>query len=351
MRQITESIMNSFLNSNKNHLIITGSICGGKSRLAMEIVDNLVQINNIPGITTHFIPEQGVVLRELRTGYETAIGKVEDCMYPVEEGFSGLGVEALKRVEDDGEEWALVDEIGFLESNHKMFQNAVRTLLEKKRVIMVVRKQDLPFLNELRNREDAYVVDVDDWHKKIGCIVMASGISARFGSNKLLATIEGQSLIQIALDKTEAIFEKRVVLTRTKEVAELCEKQGIPVILHEYPNRNQAIRLGVEYMKDMDACIFCPCDQPMLKRHSLKRMRNAYSFEQGNIWRLAWKENAGTPILFDKKYFGELCELPDKKGGSYVAMKHSDKVQTLEAESEKELYDIDTPEDLKKITL
>ena len=42
---------------------------------------------------------------------------------------------------------------------------------------------------------------------------------------------------------------------------------------------------------------------------------------------------------------------PDKKGGSYVAMKHSGKVQSLEAESEKELYDIDTPEDLEKIKL
>ena len=38
-------------------------------------------------------------------------------------------------------------------------------------------------------------------------------------------------------------------------------------------------------------------------------------------------------------------------GGSYVAMKHSGKVQILEAESEKELYDIDTPEDLEKIML
>ncbi len=272
-------------------------------------------------------------------------------MIPVEDGFSGLGIEALKKAESNAYEWTLIDEIGFLESNHEGFKNEVRNVLEQKRVIMVVRKQDLPFLNELRSREDAYLVDLDDWHKKIGCIVMASGISARFGSNKLLATIGGQSLIQIALDKTEAIFEKRVVLTRTKEVAELCEKQGIPVILHDYPNRNQAIRLGVEHMKEMDACIFCPCDQPMLERHSLKRMRNAYSFEHGDIWRLAWQGSVGTPILFDKKYFGELCELPDKKGGSYVAMKHSDKVHILEAESERELYDIDTPEDMEKITL
>ena len=99
----------------------------------------------------------------------------------------------------------------------------------------------------------------------------------------------------------------------------------------------------------MDACIFCPRDQPMLERHSMKRMRNAYSFEHGDMWRLAYGDKVGTPILFDRKYFNELCELPDKKGGSYVAMKHSGKVQILEAESEKELYDIDTPEDLKKI--
>lgn len=61
-------------------------------------------------------------------------------------------------------------------------------------------------------------------------------------------------------------------------------------------------------MKDMDACIFCPRDQPMLERHSMKRMRNAYSFEHGDMWRLAYGDKVGTPILFDRKYFNELCE-------------------------------------------
>lgn len=66
-------------------------------------------------------------------------------------------------------------------------------------------------------------------------------------------------------------------------------------------------------MMEMDGCIFCPCDQPLLTRASLRKLRNAFSFEEKEILRLAYEDKQGTPILFDKKYFAELSELPEKK--------------------------------------
>lgn len=185
---------------------------------------------------------------------------------------------------------------------------------------------------------------------KIGCVVMASGRGRRFGSNKLLAQFQGKMLYQRALELTSGnLFDKRVVITRTKEVYESALAQGIDAIYHELPNRNDVVRLGIEQMKDMDACVFCPCDQPLLTKDSLEHLVEEYRKEDGKIIRLAWEETPGTPILFDKSCFQELSELPEKKGGSYLAVKYKDEVQFVQVKDKRELKDIDTREDLEEL--
>lgn len=115
------------------------------------------------------------------------------------------------------------------------YQQAFRTLLENKQVAAVVRKQPLAFLQELCSRKDAFVVDLDDPFGKIGCVIMASGLGRRFGSNKLLADFGGEPMICRILDATEGIFRRRVVVTRHEEIARLCREREISVALHCFP--------------------------------------------------------------------------------------------------------------------
>lgn len=180
----------------------------------------------------------------------------------------------------------------------------------------------------------------------IGCVIMASGMAKRFGTNKLLATFQGKTLIQRILDITgEDVFEKRVVVTRSEEVAMLCKQQKIDVIFHALPNRNDAVRLGIEAMKGMEACIFCPCDQPLLKKESLKQMVIKFRLLKKGMLRLSYQEKQGSPVLFGKEYFEELANLPEKSGGSYLIKKYPENVGFVLAIEEMELYDIDTKED------
>lgn len=203
---------------------------------------------------------------------------------------------------------------------------------------------------------------------------MASGLSQRFGSNKLLAEFKGRSLIEIILENTEdicggntiqfakekgaseAFIEnkqieiKRLVLTRTKEVYEYCQNNDIDVILHQYPNRNEAVKLGIENMMDCDACIFCTCDQPLLSQDSINNIISDYISLGKGIYRLSFGEKVGNPILFSKEYFDELLNLPEKKGGAYIASKYPLEVICVAATSGWELYDVDTPDDLIKLS-
>ena len=182
----------------------------------------------------------------------------------------------------------------------------------------------------------------------IGCVIMASGLSRRFGRNKLVEDFQGKPLIQRILDTTgDEIFARRVVVTRSEEVRQICEGQNIPVIMHELPGRNDTVRFGIREMDGMDGCVFCPSDQPLLRRESLKRMTETFVQKGSGIFRLSYGEKQGTPILFGKEYFEELLHLPEKKGGSYLVKRYPEQVELIMAESELELFDIDTTEDLE----
>ena len=356
MRPTVDSIVKSFQNSGKKHFLITGNRGIGKTTLFLKLKEVLCSSENmnVPGITTYVIPQKQVMLRNDNTGEEAVIGVFRDgWMETVSEGFRNQGVKSVVQAADsETSMWIAIDEIGFLESREECFKEAVRRVFDKKRVLAVIRKQDLPFLNELKSREDVYLIDMDEMRLHVGCVIMASGISKRFGENKLLIDFQGETLIERVLNLTEGDpFARRIVITRTKAVESLCKERGCEVILHEFPGRSDAVRLGMEQMMDMDGCLFCPCDQPFLQRKSLNRMVGKFIYGEKKIFQLGYEEVKGAPVLFSKEYFEELCQLPERSGGSYVIKKHPEEVDVIEAESAMELWDMDTKEDYDKMIL
>lgn len=293
----------------------------------------------------------------------------ENRMRPLPEGFQEAGVRMLGRLAEQEGEWASIDEIGYLESGCADYCDAVRRLMERKRLAAAVRRQELPFLTELCGRPDVFLVDLDAPFGKLGCVIMASGLGKRFGGNKLMAELKGKPLIQYALDATEGIFERRVVVTRHKEVEELCRRQGVPVVFHSLPYRSDTVRLGLESLgagtdagksgteaeikiappaeNGLEGCMFCPGDQPMLGRETVASLALCAASGKNTIWRAAWNGQEGSPVLFPAWVFPELLALPKGKGGGFAAGKHRELVRTVSARSQWELKDVDCLEDLE----
>lgn len=197
----------------------------------------------------------------------------------------------------------------------------------------------------------------------VGCVIMASGFSKRFGENKLMCDFDGRTLIAHILDTTaEADFAKRVVVTRYKEVAKLCVHYDTDVILHKLPYKNDTVRLGLSHLlayekseafsgAPMAGCLFCPADQPLLSAGSIRNMLAAFYQNPENIYRLSYGETAGSPILFPKSMYGELLCLPEGKGGAFLLDAQPDRqVIRIPARNPYELYDIDTRKDLLCLT-
>ena len=265
------------------------------------------------------------------------------------DGLSVFGPAVLERCMADHSDWVTIDEIGFLEEKCDPFKKAIRRLLDHKQVAAVVRKQDLPFLNELRGREDVFVVDLDRPFGNAGCIIMASGLGKRFGGNKLMADFDGATMIEKMLDATEGMFARRVVVTRHESVAALCRKRSIAVVLHDLPHRSDTVRLGLEAIGDVDHCMFCPGDQPLLSKDTIASLLHCAAHAPQQIWRPRCEDTPGSPVLFPKWSFAELQTLPEGKGGGWVIKNHPEQTAFLPIKNAWELMDADTPEALEML--
>ncbi len=185
----------------------------------------------------------------------------------------------------------------------------------------------------------------------LGCVIMASGLGQRFGGNKLLAELEGKPLLQWVLDATQGMFGRRVVVTRHQPVAELCRRQRVPVVLHQLPYRSDTVRLGLEALMEhhLTGCLFCPGDQPLLRRETVEALARCGTGEPQWIWRAAWEGSPGSPVLFPAWAFEELRHLPEGKGGGVVARRYPERVRLIPVQYPWELADVDRPEDLARL--
>lgn len=242
---------------------------------------------------------------------------------------------------------------------------------------------------------------------KHGCIVMASGVGARFGGNKLMAELCDAPLVGHVVRATDGLFSRRVVITCHADVAALCETLGAQVILHDEPCRNDTVRLGMEAMNGCDTVTFVQGDQPLIHPASIAALLRAAerdaagatrrdAAERGvaedyamgldavacdvdaagcdaaesdvagaakhdavgcnaaesgvaRIWRTSFDGVPGAPVLFPSWAFDELRSLPRGKGGGFVAKAHAECVRTIEVSSEWELFDVDTRDDLERL--
>ena len=189
---------------------------------------------------------------------------------------------------------------------------------------------------------------------KIGCVIMASGMARRFGSNKLLHDFHGEPMMVRILRSTDQCdFTQRLVVTRHPEVEAICQTEHVPCLLHDLPQRSDTVRLGVEKLletePELDGIMFAASDQPCLKAESVQSLCSAFAEDPSCIYRLCWQDTMGNPVIFPRSTFDDLLNLPEGKGGGAIIKAHPELVRTISALDEKELIDCDTPEILQSL--
>uniref|UniRef100_UPI003FEFCE37 NTP transferase domain-containing protein n=1 Tax=Lachnospira sp. TaxID=2049031 RepID=UPI003FEFCE37 len=399
------AVITFFKMSDKKHLFITGERGNGKSYLLNSILNQLEETMDMSDFFNfNYLlsrrtdtPEVVIKSNLIDDGKEYVIGRPRTLtpvppkngnnMTIVEDGFINCACPAImKHLMTSADSVFVIDELGYLESSCGEFQEHIRTLLDNSRVLAVIRKQSTEFLDSIKSRSDVLLIDIDNTFSSISCIIMASGMSKRFGTNKLLAPFNNNTLFENAINISRFVsFGKTLAVTRHDELVQICEREHIHCIKHNMPYRNDMVRLGVSHIlrethKHKSCCtqgiLFLPSDQPLITKTSLQLLcllfiyynnsyfacnstdkssnaNNDYSNNNNNnnkICRLAFNENAGAPVIFPACYYNELLTLPQGKGGGFIAKKHPAQVVLVPAQDEYELFDIDTPDDLIRLS-
>lgn len=188
---------------------------------------------------------------------------------------------------------------------------------------------------------------------KIGCVLMAAGDAKRFGENKLNRKLNGKSLIDRALSCIPAQkLDITVVVSQYDEVLKKAEDLGFLGIKNYHPDYgiSHTIKLGLEKTKHCDAVMFMVSDQPLLTKNSVEKMIDFYLENPQYIVSMGYNGTRGNPCIFPKNFYKEMEALNEDRGGSTIIRNNEDKLLIFEAQHSDELSDIDTKEDLDKLS-
>ena len=183
---------------------------------------------------------------------------------------------------------------------------------------------------------------------------MLGGNSQRFPSNKLFYDFEGYYLFEHGYRVLNELVKKRtdcklIVVTQYPQI-----KQYIPSCIVD-----QQCSLGLSYtiqtalksidINDHDYMMFVVGDQPYMNIHSLELLIDEIFHHQALVGCLGYRGQLGNPAMFHGSLYQEFMALDHDQGGKVVYRRHLDQSFVVEVEDCRELYDIDTLDDVKAI--
>lgn len=184
----------------------------------------------------------------------------------------------------------------------------------------------------------------------IGCVVMASGLSARYGKNKLLEDLGGRTVILRAVDSLRAAGLAPLVVTRSDAVTALMAREGIACVRHDGPRKSDTMHAGIGALPpDAAGLLFMPGDQPLARSDSLRRLAAQFLDSSDRAVRLGWEDTPGSPVIFPAACRDALLAYTGDRGGVDVLRSQRIPCDTVQAAHPWELWDVDTPEGMARI--
>jgi molybdenum cofactor cytidylyltransferase len=194
----------------------------------------------------------------------------------------------------------------------------------------------------------------------LSAVVLAAGLSSRMKKPKQLVVVESDALVvhaaKVALQSgageviiVTGAYEEEV----RRALAPLLSEAGDRLRLVHNPTfmsgQASSIHRALQALAPTcQAVLFLPVDQPLLKPQLLQQL--VYRWQQGArlVACTVNGELRGAPAIFDRTLFADLFALEGDHGARPLLQKYQDEIVAVPA-TEKELRDIDTPEDLAEV--
>ncbi|HJT11329.1 MAG TPA: molybdopterin-binding/glycosyltransferase family 2 protein [Dongiaceae bacterium] len=186
---------------------------------------------------------------------------------------------------------------------------------------------------------------------RVAGLVMAAGRSSRMGANKLLMDDNGKPIVARVVEQALAAdLAEIIVVTGHQEVEVRAALTGQRVRLVSCPDyadgMSASLRTGLKALPaDIDAALVLLGDMPRVGTALLRRMVAAFNPTEGRaIIVPAFQGKRGNPVLWDRRFFGEMTALSGDVGARHLIGEHAELVTEIAAEDGGIFLDIDTPE-------
>jgi molybdenum cofactor cytidylyltransferase len=187
----------------------------------------------------------------------------------------------------------------------------------------------------------------------IAGVLLAAGGATRFGSQKLVATLDRVPIVQLAAWSLAAATDVIVVVIGNESTAVRGALGEIDACVIENPDWAMglatSLRCGIGAVPpDVDAAIVSLGDQPHLDPAVVRSLIARWHETKSPIVSARYRGVRGHPVLFDRGIFAEIAELSGDSGAKRLIERSPDRVAYVDVDSEVP-RDVDTPDDLANL--
>jgi molybdenum cofactor cytidylyltransferase len=192
---------------------------------------------------------------------------------------------------------------------------------------------------------------------KVAAVVLAAGRSTRMGGpNKMLAELGGKPLVRMVAEQALASKASPVIVV-TGHQADEVEKalKGLNVTFVRNPDfasgLASSVKTGIGAVPtDAAGAMVCLGDMPLIDARLIDKLTGAFSPERGSLIVVPTCDGRrGNPVLWSRRFFGELMGLSGDIGGRHLVDHHSEAVVEVPVDGDGAFLDIDTPQVLEVV--
>ena len=188
-------------------------------------------------------------------------------------------------------------------------------------------------------------------------ILLAAGLSRRFGSQKLIATLPSGLPIAVASWRAlKAAHDNSIAVIRhdDKMLKTIFEQEKIPFLICQDAHLGMARSLltGIQNSLDSDGWIIALGDMPSIDPETIKKITKATSDPgiRKLVFRPTFHGKPGNPVGLRFELRDELIALQGDEGAREIIKRHISDTHFIPVKDEGIIKDIDTQEDLKAIS-
>jgi molybdenum cofactor cytidylyltransferase len=188
----------------------------------------------------------------------------------------------------------------------------------------------------------------------LAIIILAAGFSRRLGTPKQLVYFRGKPLVQHVIETALQLGHGAPILVVNNRVdlSQAVADLKIKTLLNSEAERGigASLKCGIAEAlnKGYDASLVLLADQPFIQLGHLQRLITNWVGRPDAIVATSYPDGQpGVPCIIPSSMYGKIANLHDSKGAKEIIRGHF--LVHSEALDESSLFDLDTPEDFRRL--